>query len=109
MRIWDIPPERLCREHLLGEHRELHAVWSILTHDKKGYRQHPETRRWEGKMAALYKRHALLVQDMEKRGYRHHSPLEKKLATGKEVQDKYVDSPEKQVQLLREKGCQCRV
>jgi hypothetical protein len=24
MRIWDLPPERLCRQHLLGEHREGH-------------------------------------------------------------------------------------
>ena len=31
MRTWDIPPEKLCRQHLLGEHRELHAIWSIIT------------------------------------------------------------------------------
>ncbi len=33
MRIWDIPPKLLCRNHLLGEHRELHAIWSILTQE----------------------------------------------------------------------------
>jgi hypothetical protein len=43
MRIWDISPKRLCRNHLLGEHRELHAVWSVLTKGKKGYARHPET------------------------------------------------------------------
>ena len=26
MRIWDIPLDRLCRNHLLGEHNELHAI-----------------------------------------------------------------------------------
>jgi len=41
MRIWDIPPRKLCRNHLLGEHRELHAIWSILIRSKKGYLKHP--------------------------------------------------------------------
>lgn len=26
MRIWDLPPEQLCRAHLLGEHGEPHTV-----------------------------------------------------------------------------------
>lgn len=34
MRIWDLSPKRLCRNHLLGEHRELHAIWAG---GKKGY------------------------------------------------------------------------
>jgi hypothetical protein len=33
MRIWDIEPRKLCRNHLLGEHRELHA---------RGYRHYSE-------------------------------------------------------------------
>jgi hypothetical protein len=47
MRIWDIPPRALCRQHLLGEHRELHAVWAVLTQGKSGYSRHPETLRWK--------------------------------------------------------------
>jgi hypothetical protein len=54
MRIWDIPPEKLCRDHLLGEHRELHEIWSILINNKKGYARHPETLRWKGKQRAVY-------------------------------------------------------
>ncbi len=46
MRIWDIEPVRLCRAHLLGEHRELHGLWNILT----------------------------LVQEMKNRGYDHSCP-----------------------------------
>lgn len=83
MRIWDITPNKLCRQHLLGEHRELHAMWTILTAGKKGYRNHPETIRWEGKLAALYNRHEEEVKEMIKRGYSHHSPLDKKFAVGK--------------------------
>ena len=37
MRIWDVPPSLLCRQHLLGEHRELHGLWRILTENRQGY------------------------------------------------------------------------
>jgi hypothetical protein len=109
MRIWDIPPEKMCRQHLLGEHRELHALWSIIINDKKGYARHPETMRWRGKLNALYLRHEALVGEMTKRGYKHHTPLDPAFATGKADQDEFVDSHEKQVTILKEKGCDCRV
>ena len=109
MRIWDLPPERLCRRHLLGEHRELHAIWSVLTGDKAGYAKHPETLRWADRLAALYARHTALVEEMRARGYNHSSPLDAKLATGDAVQDLYVDSPEAQITILRAKGCGCDV
>lgn len=109
MRIWDIAPNRLCRAHLLGEHRELHGMWSILTSDKKGYRQHPETKRWEGKLAALYRRHEQLVEEMDRRGYKHATPLDPSLATGNPAQTAYVDSPQRQLEILTDKGCDCHV
>ena len=109
MRIWDVPPDFLCRNHLLGEHRELHAIWSVITQDKKGYSRHPETLRWRGKLAALYKRHEELVAEMSSRGYSHRSPLERKLATGFTNQDAYVDDFESQLRMLSEKRCECLV
>ncbi len=109
MRIWDLPPAELCRQHLLGEHRELHGLWRILTLGKQGYARHPETRRWVGKLRALYDRHDALVTEMERRGYRHASPLDPLLATGAVVQDEFVDSEERQRELLRAKGCDCAV
>jgi hypothetical protein len=109
MRIWDLPPERLCRQHLLGEHRELHALWTILTAGKTGYARHPETLRWQGKLAALYARHEALVTEMHRRGFRHVSPLDPRLATGEAEQREYVDPPERQAMLLRAKGCDCVV
>ncbi|MGC9308655.1 MAG: pyrimidine dimer DNA glycosylase/endonuclease V [Thermoplasmatota archaeon] len=107
MRIWDVPPAELCRLHLLGEHRELHAIWSILVNDKKGYRNHPEVQRWQGKRAALYRRHAMLVEEMRRRGYRHCSPLDSSEATGEVTQDCYVDTLAVQRRLLRDKPCDC--
>ncbi len=109
MRIWDVPPEKLCRNHLLGEHSELHAVWSILTQGKQGYARHPEVLRWKGKLKALYLKHEEIVAEMLRRGYRHNSPLDGKLATGSAEQDTFVDSPEEQKRILRKKGCGCRV
>lgn len=107
MRIWDIEPDILCRSHLLGEHRELHGLWNILTRGLDGYSRHPETRRWEGRLAALYARHEALVAEMTRRGYRHQSPLDQALATGSTVQDMYIDPPAAQVEILRGKGCDC--
>jgi hypothetical protein len=109
MRIWDIPPALLCRNHLLGEHRELHAIWSILIHNKKGYAHHPETLRWKGKQNALYLRHEQLVKEMQRRGYHHLSPLDKTFATGENQQNVFVDSYDEQVLLLRQKKCGCKV
>jgi hypothetical protein len=109
MRIWDLPPSLLCRQHLLGEHRELHGLWRILTEDRRGYAQHPETRRWRGKLAALYERHEALVEEMARRGYRHASPLDQRQATGSAVQDDFVDPLEAQFTILRNKGCECAV
>lgn len=107
MRIWDIPPENLCDRHLLGEHAELHAVWNILTKKKKGYSAHPETRRWAGKLKALYLRHDDETAEMEKRGFRHSSVLDKELAKGKGKQDTFIDDLSAQKRLLKEKGCEC--
>lgn len=109
MRVWDLDPGLLCRRHLLGEHREIHAVWAILTQDRRGYRNHPEVRRWEGKLAALRARHEADAAEMARRGYRHASPLDATLATGKKKQTGYVDPPQRQRELLRAKGCGCRV
>ena len=109
MRIWDIPPKQLCRPHLLDEHRELHAIWTVLTQNKKGYSKHPETLRWVGALSALFIRHQKLVQEMVKRGYHHLSPLNEQLARGRKRQTKFVDSLERQRQILFKKGCKCKL
>lgn len=109
MRIWDIEPDKLCRNHLLGEHRELHAIWSIVTKNKKGYRNHPETKRWRGKLKALYARHERLVKEMHARKYCHRSPLNKHMAVGASKQNEYVHSLQEQIHILKNKQCNCRV
>jgi len=107
VRVWDLDPRILCRQHLLAEHRELHAVWAILTEDKRGYRNHPETKRWEGRLAALYARHEAQTKEMATRGYRHAPPLDRVLAVGEKRQTAFVDPPLRQLVLLRARGCGC--
>jgi hypothetical protein len=109
MRIWDIAPEKLCRNHLLGEHRELHAIWAVITGNKKGYSRHPETLRWQGKLKALYLRHESLAGEMLARGYRHQSPLDKRLAKGAGSQDSFINTIQQQKIILKNKKCACRV
>lgn len=109
MRIWDLPPSVLCRKHLLGEHRELHSIWTVLTQNKKGYSHHPETIRWIGKLKALAKRHEALVKEMQKRGYQHHSDLDMSLATGDAIQKTFIHTIEEQKEILRNKHCDCAV
>jgi hypothetical protein len=108
VRIWDLDVERLCNQHLLGEHRELHAIWTILTTGKRGYANHPETVRWRGRLAALYRRHEAEVAEMARRGFRHASPLARELATGAAEQTVLVDPVEDQLARLAARGCGCR-
>jgi hypothetical protein len=107
MRIWDLQARALCDRHLLGEHRELHAVWTVLTEGKRGYANHPEVRRWRRRLAALYARHESQVEEMRRRGFSHRSPLDPELATGDSSQPELVDPLSVQRDRLRRRGCGC--
>ncbi len=109
MRIWDLPPTVLCRNHLLGEHLELHAMWSVIVNNKKGYSKHPETLRWVGKLKALYLKHDEIVKEMKERGYKHKSNLDSTLAKGKTKQTVYINTILEQKKILKSKKCLCSV
>ena len=115
MRIWDLPVKKLCRQHLLGEHRELHCIWTFLTTDKGGsYKKHPETLRWKGKLEALLLRHIEQVLEMRRRGYNHHSLLDiSRVNLGSKNQDKFINTIDEQIEILKAKqkttNCQCNV
>ncbi len=102
MRVWDVHPGYLSESRLLGEHREIHAVWTVLVEGRKGYANHPETRRWRGHLSSLYRRHEMTVAEMHLRGYNHASPLEYR-DDGAGSSPGFVDSPPEQFVLLREK------
>lgn len=118
MRIWDLPVRVLCRKHLLGEHRELHAIWTILTEDRQGYRHHPEVKRWEGHLQHLADRHREQVEEMDQRGWNHKSPIFFERSAIDQLADLLESPPEppglvntleEQRRILIEKGCECQV
>ncbi len=75
VRIWCVPVSELDRQHLLGEHAELHCIVGALLGKYKAYRNHPETLRFKGRIGELYFRHNEQAVEMLRRGYRHDSPL----------------------------------
>jgi hypothetical protein len=75
VRIWCVPVSELDRQHLLGEHAELHCIVGALLGKYKAYRNHPQTLRFCGRIEELYSRHKEQVAEMQRRGYRHDSPL----------------------------------
>jgi hypothetical protein len=114
VRVWDrVEPSRLCRQHLLGEHREVHGLWEVVRRvhageEGVGYSEHPEARRWLLHVQALMWRHAELKWEMERRGYEHRSDL--KLFSVRWLCRTGSPEPlDDQVAALRAKGCECDV
>ena len=102
MRIWDINPGYLNRQSLLGEHRELHGIVSIIVNKKKGYSHHPETIRWFGYGWALRQRHRLLAVEMSLRNFTDKSPVVTRAKKGV-WPETYIDEPFRQFQILGSK------
>jgi len=70
MRVWnEINPSRLCKKHLLAEHRETLCIYSVITNNKKGYSKHPETIRYRNNLSALVYRHRQITKEARKRHY----------------------------------------
>lgn len=67
-----VPTEIMCRNHLLGEHLELHIILSHLVKQRsiKGWIEHNCL-----EPSALKTRHEQLVREMISREYKHKSPL----------------------------------
>jgi len=67
-----VDPTVLCRKHLLGEHVECHMFRGSL-HKGTSLRGFIETGLLDSRL--LGERHDLLATEMQRRGYRHSSPL----------------------------------
>lgn len=72
MRMWAIDPSRLCRQHLLGEHVELHMMVGSLN---KGISMEGYYTKGLVDTDQIEARHEALVAEMTVRGMRHKSPL----------------------------------
>lgn len=74
MRMWLVDSKIMCRQHLLGEHRELHAFVGTI---KKKRNVFGYIRNNLLDVELLSTRHEELVMEMNRRLYNHHSPLPK--------------------------------
>lgn len=72
MRMWLVPPQIMCRAHLLGEHVEIHMFIGTIN---KGGRVSGYIAGGLLEFDSLESRHHDLVSEMLRRGYRHNSPL----------------------------------
>ena len=68
-----VDPRTMCRNHLLGEHLECHMFTGVIRRGKniRGYLD-------KGLLEVhhIRDRHDELAQEMERRGYKHLSPIE---------------------------------
>lgn len=72
MRMWMVDPAVMCRAHLLGEHREMHALAGIIGAGKSlvGYVANGLIDTFR-----IQARHDAVAAEMVTRGYNHVSPL----------------------------------
>jgi len=102
MRMWMVNPRIMCRQHLLGEHVEIHMFIGTINRNKsvKGYLQ-------KGLLEVhnLYARHADLVEEMKRRGYNHCSKVNEKW---KFVEDVGAIDREKNVNELVNRCSKCK-
>jgi len=72
MRMWAIDPRVLCRQHLLGEHVEMHMFVGTIN---KGISISGYLRNGLVDPSKIKARHEALAAEMASRGMNHNSPL----------------------------------
>jgi hypothetical protein len=109
MRIWHeklIP--KLCQKHLCAMWREGLGCYKIITEGKKGYRNHPATKEFINAPWQLVKRLHLIRNEMIKRGY-HPKKIIKLRSAYLESSIKPWQTLEQQIEILKGKGCKCKI
>lgn len=73
MRMWNVNPEKMCRQHLLGEHLEMHMFKGAILNNKNilGYENGLL------KKGLIKIRHDRLAKEMLFRGYNHKTSMRK--------------------------------
>jgi len=97
-----VNPRIMCRQHLLGEHAEIHMFIKTISRGNsvKGYLQKGFL-----EIHNLYHRHEELVREMRQRDYKHNSDLDKKWRQTEK--SGYIDK-EKSLEQLINRCPRCR-
>lgn len=98
MRMWMVDPALMCRQHLLGEHVEIHMLYSHL---KAGRRIDGFLHDGLLEPGSIETRHAVLASEMVRRGYRHQSPLTRPIEWEGKWRHGYVNIQESLKELHR--------
>ena len=107
MRMWMVSPSLLCRKHLLGEHLELHMM---VGHLQRARRIDGFVRNNCVQPKSIGARHKALAKEMERRGYRHASPLQQPKIAAHQHPEAKVDAVAALADLLdRCEECSSRV
>lgn len=73
-RMWMLPTKILCKDHLLGEHNELHKIVGSINKGKLNtVAGHAKLAQVDTTLIRL--RHEQLVKEMSSRNYNHRSPI----------------------------------
>jgi hypothetical protein len=101
--MWMLDPRTLCRQHLIGEHSELHKYRHVFVR-----RYSIAGRLGQIEPAAMKRRHDELATEMLRRGYRHESPYSMPSLSHLSPEDRYgrVDLRESR-KLLHERCAEC--
>lgn len=76
-RMWGVEVELMCREHLMGEHNEMHMlVGSIRKHPHGEAIAQGHAEKGQIDTSLIQERHDALAEEMEARGYDHDSSME---------------------------------
>lgn len=124
MRIWhEDLISKLCRQHLLAMWREGLGCYKIITEGKTGYRNHPQVKEFEYYLPRLFERLTLVRKEILKRGYNPKPMPKLHLFPAIHVKDYKPDDNiapnidgykpwqtlEQQIEILKKKGCECKV
>ena len=90
-----VNPRIMCRQHLLGEHAEIHMFIGTISRGKsvRGYLE-------KGLLEVhnLHNRHEALVEEMKRRKYNHYSEVNKKWKFGEKVG--FIDKEKNLIELI---------
>lgn len=74
MRLWMVNPELMCRQHLLGEHRECHSLAGMIAKDRR-IRGTKYVTTGLVEVHSIKSRHDELEREMINRGYHPVKPF----------------------------------
>lgn len=73
MRMWNVNPRKMCTQHLLGEHLEMHMFVGTI---KKGTKLNGYIDKGLVEIENISRRHDIIVREMLRREMNHNTPIE---------------------------------